>query len=520
VSDPRQLNSISGRYDLELSRRPDPLRLSVARLTWLCAGVSLLACVVWLGSDHRVFQSHCVSPAHRPFEQNCRQCHDRRFTPLERMASFSNNLHSTSAQKCQVCHTSSTGENHLAPALPSENRAPDGVPNVNRQEEWQKLLKNSFAALECAGCHQEHRGHAELSDVADANCVNCHQTAHETHQTGRVAKFDLNFREFFQHPDFALWNPEKKRRELPTKQVDAATAPALVDGSDFRFNHHRHLDPQLPIAPGKTVALSCQDCHQLDDAQAYFRPIEYEQHCRRCHEIGLPETGPLPHAKPDIIQGQLLQQAIQNFKPADSARVRPTDRLGGPTKPPNAGDVELARQLQPDVARIQQRLFGDPQPAGPAAGGLLKSACSKCHITESPRDGGTLWTVSPPNLPDRWLPHSRFRHDRHASLDCGECHTRGGQPADRTTVRADFYPNVPDALAKSSSIFASRTSDDVLLPSIQICHQCHGSQATTQGQAAVSDRCVGCHDFHHGSAQSGRMTLNMLETVNRAEKSR
>lgn len=320
MSDQRRLKSIGSRYDVEVSRHPDPLRTLHSRLSWIFAVGTSVACIPWLLGDHRAFQSECVSDAHRVFGQNCHDCHDRSLVPLQRMVTLNNTLHSTSDTKCQKCHRE-TNSDHLS----ASNSTPE------RLAALEQSLKPKFDQIGCAGCHTEHRGVTALTHVADANCTNCHTDVHDQ-VSPRL--FELNFKDFVRHPEFAIWRQESHLQFA--RPVDRVKSPHIrreaeqpSDQTAIKFSHHRHLDPKLPMPGGKTTELRCNDCHQADQSGAYLRPIQFEQHCHRCHHLGFPNTGELPHLKPEIIRGILLDGLAKN---SNVTLPQPEDKLGGPTK--------------------------------------------------------------------------------------------------------------------------------------------------------------------------------------------
>ena len=515
MSDPRRLKSIASRYDLDVTRHRDPWRMLRSRLSYIFALGSIVACLPWLLGDHRAFQSRCVSDAHRVFEQKCQNCHDRSLVPLWRMVTFDNTIHSTSDKKCSVCHRESN-EDHLSPSIsgnaPLLSKRAEGANEISdgRHETLTRQLQAHFSELGCAGCHQEHRGHLQLADVADAHCSKCHFTAHDQISPRR---FELNFSDFGHHPEFALW---RNRDQTPTVPSAGHPNPPLVtwdgvqpvDQAAIKFSHHRHLDPQLPMPGGKTTALSCADCHQSDPSGAYFRPLTFEQDCQRCHKLGFPSTGELPHSKPEIIQGILLDRLAKN---RDGKRPAASDELGGPTKAPipaiktDPDAPPSLAALKPELEKLEQQLFAVLHPktsnARPRVAGLLEAACTKCHFTERTDGVGEPWKVIPPRMPAQWMSHSRFRHDRHSSVDCLACHTRNGHRMD-TAPREQFYPALKDEWKESVSIYASESAQDVLMPRIEICRQCHG-HGSAPGSRSVGDRCVDCHAYHHTPMTSG-----------------
>ena len=532
MADKRQLNSIAQRYDIDVSRRPDPWRILRSRLSYIFFFGSIAACIPWVLGDHRVFQSQCVSSAHRGFEQNCNSCHDRSSIPFVRMIMLDNSIHSTSDTKCQVCHKETISD-HLSPSIAvggsgASNQTNDsdhavGKPGTPAQ------LHPYFAKLDCADCHQEHRGHSSLKDVANTECANCHTAVRKQISNHR---FELQFADFEHHPEFDIWRP--KAPPVNAESLEGKLQSAIVtwegdkpvDQSKIKFSHHRHLDTEIPVHGGKSTSLNCTDCHRSDPSGAYFLPIQFERDCRQCHKLGFKSsTGTLPHSKPEIIHGILLDRLhnqLINAPIAGDGLPTAVDALGGPTKNP-VNDVKLdIESLHEQVKKLEQQLFA-PIPSAensherPRIAGLLEATCTKCHYTERDSDQtpakNVAWKVIPPKIPGQWMNHSRFRHDRHASVDCQACHTRNGRPLE-TVTREEFYPVLKGDMEKSSSIYASVSAQDILMPRIELCHQCHGHQAARSGISSVKDRCVDCHNYHHTptSAKFKNGILDLLKS--------
>jgi hypothetical protein len=108
--------------------------------------------------------------------------------------------------------------------------------------------------------------------------------------------------------------------------------------------------------------------------------------------------------------------------------------------------------------------------------------CSHCHIEakEAPARPDGLPTFAPTKIPVRWYPHSTFNHDSHRLMRCDQCHDKAA---------------------------SSRKTEDILLPSLQLCQQCH-----KQGGLARND-CVECHQYHDHTLErnhQGRFKLDEL----------
>ncbi len=532
MADKRQLNSIAQRYDIDVSRRPDPWRILRSRLSYVFFFGSIAACIPWVLGDHRAFQSQCVSDAHRGFEQNCNSCHERSSIPFVRMITLDNSIHSTSDKKCQKCHKE-TITDHLSPYLAvvgSEASTP--LNDTDQSVGIQGLpvpLRPHFAKLDCADCHQEHRGHSNLKEVANAECSNCHNAVHKQISNHHL---ELQFADFEHHPEFDIWRPKSppvSGEPLEGKQQSSIVAwegGKPVDQSKIRFSHHRHLDTEIPIHGGKSTSLNCTDCHRSDPSGSHFLPIQFERDCRQCHKLGFKSsTGELPHSSPEIIRGILLDRLHnQLINPPIGKDELPTavDGLGGPTKSHVKNTKPGIDSLYDQVNILEEQLCADiaPKQDGhkrPEIAGLLEAACTKCHYTErnSEHTPGkdVAWKVIPPKIPGQWMNHARFRHDRHASVDCQACHTRNGRPFE-TVARENFYPALTSDVEESSSIYASGSPQDILMPRIEICHQCHGHQPARSGISSVKDRCVDCHNYHHTptSAKFKDGVINFLKS--------
>ncbi|MCA8995600.1 MAG: hypothetical protein KDA80_01385 [Planctomycetaceae bacterium] len=502
MTDSRRLRTIASRYDVEVWRQPDRKRLGRNRLTWLAGAVTIVACIPMLLGDHRPLQSQPVSSAHQTFERNCQACHDRPLAPAVRLVTFNNNFHSTTDNACQSCHIE-TNLDHVDNSLVRH-------PLLSTWDEPTAAnLTKRFQQTGCAGCHIEHKGRELLQTVADDHCTRCHEDLADTISS----PFTLKFHRFQDHPEFAVrqltiprvreFDGDSSRHLSLTKTIVAEGE--RIDNVALRFSHHRHLDPELPNAKRETQALQCQSCHQLDESGAYFKPIKFDSHCAECHQLGFRETGPLPHESPEILRGILLDRLAST---KDGLLPIERDTLGGPTKTSGSTEAlpETSAGLTSALSQLEvweTKLFGDMESVSfggiPRPEALLETSCRKCHITQQDEQGARVpWKVVPPRIPDRWLPHGRFRHDSHAALRCDACHSQSGTKLSRDH-REDFYPANPEAFANSTSIYTSHSASDILLPGIGICQECHRQSSASGGGA--SDRCIECHQYHHESSE-------------------
>jgi hypothetical protein len=511
--------NVADRYRLKTWRRP--INVPWARRRWMW-GIGLGAALAglgfgWLARGERMWWSHPVSTAHGMIESKCSACHQDGFQHVRISWHGPDYLRDLEGRTCQTCHQNYATDDHHAG------------------------LMDAAQAGSCFSCHQEHQGRELLAWVDDAHCTNCHadlkSSDGEQVFAGRITAFDDHpefalrrpadgglapLRESAGHEPLATWNRGQLAAELArVEQVDGEAE--LVDRSRIRFNHAYHLQPGgVPIPPthanfeeSKTKRLDCADCHQPDGDGRYMQPISYEKHCQECHLLvvserfvdksaELPRDRYLPHEKPEVIRGILRERLLASI---DEAPAQPP-RLPTKSLPITAVDKwqqvdEMLKALDATVVGStcgvmpeQQREHLHRVQRGHAPFLGVETGCAHCHFIKRPkRDIGHVYAplefeIEPPRIPDRWYPHSRFRHDKHDAMSCASCHyLDAGQPG---------------------SIRESETARDILLPSIETCRQCHGAENRTPGGQARS-ACVECHGYHHPAPAAGQPLEELLK---------
>ena len=136
---------------------------------------------------------------------------------------------------------------------------------------------------------------------------------------------------------------------------------------------------------------------------------------------------------------------------------------------------------RPDAASMRVRQF--EHMIADNSGG-----CFYCHTGKKPQDKADEWSVIPPRIPSRWLPHSNFQHEPHRMFDCNACHK----------------PNPGD----TGGVETSHATGDVLMPSISVCIKCHTSKSAAVLKLSgglrtpARSNCVECHTYHKHDVQS------------------
>jgi hypothetical protein len=276
------------------------------------------------------------------------------------------------------------------------------------------------------------------------------------------------------------------------------------------------------------VSLGCGDCHQPDADGGYMRPINYEQHCQNCHPLHYGEElfefdselhlgGPLPHEAPRIVR-DAIRNRLMAWANAHPERITGGEPSALPRLPhKQAAEALRARDrwewVDQRLAEVESVVYGK---SSDVRFPRFMQGCTYCHFVEKESSGAgdgsgvpLEWTIAPPGIPARWLPHSRFRHDRHDNLqlrgrrlECIDCHYRSAPeqqltPATTAAGAPSQRGEVDTSSRRPGSIFESDATRDVLLPSIQTCRQCHGGSDRRVFAGTARSDCVECHDYHH-----------------------
>lgn len=421
----------------------------------LLAITAALALPAWGALTHHeaIYQAAPLSEAHQLIANDCRRCHTTTWEPALRLARLDDRQVSVADASCTVCHA---GLPHHSNQLPGDTQ--------------------------CAHCHGEHRGRNQLARTADIRCTQCHASLQTTN--GPSMDFAQAISGFSVHPQFAVKRSlagGAPGAEHHIHKVAELSQGKWRDRATLRFNHKKHAGPDgLLRLDGTRQALRCEDCHQLNRDSGYMLPISHERHCAACHSNQL------------------------HF---DEARFATTKATHGAVANVGAELLERYASLagrQPELAQDQPRSANEREAPGrqpklsqsvwtwanervdAALDQLLNRSslgCRYCHMdVRSESDDPNNWTVGDPRIPSRWLGHSVFRHDRHQLLACTECH--------------------------EEAVTSSQTAD-ILLPGIELCRRCHGSEQ--KGGGARSD-CVECHVYHRGERATvdGPLSLDLL----------
>jgi hypothetical protein len=470
------------RIPLDYYKRADALLWSRRLLSLAAAVVAVLwvagSALGWGRADRSrsigALTTHGpLARAHATWDNECEACHVP-FSPIDG-TSWVGRFFShprTSDAKCQACHN-----------------AADHHP-VNSADD----------VGSCASCHNDHRGRdASLVDVADNHFTRCHANLNGVAKDVKVKATVSDFNK--DHPDFAV---------LENKPVH--------DPGKLKFNHAVHmakgftLDPKAKplktvndlaeadkalyrtkgVADSEGIQLRCDSCHVPDGDRrdppsgtfaaserrggAYMRPILYERDCRACHPLDYAKGESVRHGlQPAAVHEAITQALAARFVEGNKALKEWQPRLRPIPGPDDRPEVRAAQKAIGEAAATAERvLFGEKK-------------CGECHQYETPKgepiealasyDAKVDPRVARPDVPQVWLTKAFFDHSAHKMVDCATCHA-------------------PAA--------ASKTSADVLLPSVKVCQECHAPRESTATKVAggAGTSCTECHRYHVGPSPS------------------
>lgn len=446
-------------------------------MAWVFASMILLVCVILPTHINKnpegkvaaatpfqadlFWNSGPISLMHSNLKSDCQSCHVKGWEAV-------------ADTTCLDCHEDL--KDHAAPARMQQSK-----PDITGFESALNDVSETFGrpVERCTSCHMEHNDRAHIMPISQALCSDCHADLDKAlPNTGLLNVADFGTA----HPQFrpsVITSPSLDKPLLTRVSLDEN--PKGFSG--LKFPHDMHLsktgavarmastlDPKYDFSDG----VGCLDCHSKEAGGALFEPVSMTNDCAMCHSIvfedddGYART--LRHGQPKEVIASMKDfyeaKALGNIRDAE---MNTTTRRR-PGRAPQIRDLnrrELAfKQAENRTIEKVEAIFSD--------GG----ACYDCHVIDPPTELSTLdFEVRPISLNDAFYPLSPFNHEQHEikDLSCDTCH----------------------------SAETSKTSDDVLLPKIEVCRDCHiGEDSYREGgnfaQGKFPTNCLTCHAFHDG----------------------
>ena len=316
-----------------------------------------------------------------------------------------------------------------------------------------------FAEQRCTDCHREHNGAQGLIPTANAACTVCH--ADPSQLPGKPGLPTADFSK--SHPEFLLKLARKSAvgANPPFVWTEArqGTPDALHEDTGLKFPHDVHLLKQGIDAPESRRKLVCNSCHAPNADRSGFLPVQMQPHCADCHRLDFDPQQPqrlLPHGDVDAaaqtVRDHYARLALAGgvlsagAPAAVSARRRPGEML-----PAERAKAALA--------------WADAEAQKTLIDVFEKRSCALCHSVERLNGEPLHWQIAAVAAQLPAFSALVFPHGAHQTETCASCH-----------ASAD-----------------SKHSEEVLLPDITRCRDCHGDTGALVETAAS---CQSCHVYH------------------------
>ncbi len=402
-------------------------------------------------------------------------------------------MHSNLKKDCQTCH--------IKPFVAVQDEACTACHKTIRSHAKQEdLLKakpvpskfggtlNQVSTLfgrppeRCTSCHAEHNTTAHLIPAKQKICADCHSNLHKSLPDTKlkdVSDFGHNHPQF--SPTFVTGPDEIK----PTySRLSLEKNPLGFSG--LKFSHKQHLRKgkavdrmagKLPKKYAFSDGVDCSDCHRPEAGGGLFEPVNMQQDCAMCHDLGFEKTKfgktnnylrTLRHGEPEEVIA-----TIRDFYQAKTlANLRDVEKNTKTRRRP--GRAARIRTLNARELAFKQ---ADILTAAKVKSIFTKGgACYGCHTILKPDNPSSLdYRVKPISIDDRFYPKSEFKHESHAigGLECKTCH------------KAE----------------TSEKSSDILLPKIKVCQTCHIGESKFKStpntpKGTIPTTCLTCHTYH------------------------
>ena len=493
---------VASRVPLDYYKKPDP----VFKRKIMLAGGAAVAAGVWVltmfapgktpvvGANR--FSHGTICKAHASFGHECSACHTN--FPIFGGPKDKDGFYAGDA-RCKECHLGGKGDTHAA--MQKANMTPN-----------------------CGVCHTDHKGaDFAIKRVNDNHCNTCHKDLSNS-VTGGAVTFENEVTSFAdKHPPFKNLKEDPGKIKFNHKYHTTDGVVLSQGGKPFKVKDM--ADGPLKsglLARGQSldaaVRLDCADCHKEDNSDplartepvpdlltaegkkkneeffewrqkargwvdgkylrpphtpgAYMAPIKYDNHCAACHPLTFDANLP----------------AVKHNQQPDELRKQVTALLEGtkPTKPANAPLFGLP-------GKPREFNLGDRVEAAMRSLMEGKRVCGECHVDASGSDlTGSSKKIATPNIPNEWFLHARFQHRPHDFMSCRDCHP---QAYAYGTDKAWDGAGVLQAYGK-----ARKGAEDVMIPNIDNCRQCHvpGAKPPVALPQTARHDCAECHGYHHG----------------------
>jgi hypothetical protein len=359
--------------------------------------------------------------------------------------------HKHFADDCETCHS------EAFTLVKDEDCAQcHGSTTVHADPEMFEL--SELHDTRCATCHKEHNGTEYLVRQDQVLCTDCHAALRTRVETDLedINDFEQGHAEF--KPLLFTRGNSSPDDEHAWDRISLSIS-SIKHETGLIFPHDVHLDDNGINSPTGERVLGCSNCHQTDAGGKYMLPVRMEEHCQECHRLDFDAENPereLPHGKVESIRSILEEHyayiALRgDYDDSDAPAIVKQRRRPGKelTREERKTAITWAREKAADVEEevVEFR------------------TCGLCHKVTRDTNMPSGWNVPDVQISQLWFSKGAFDHVTHRSTECADCHQ-----------------------AKES-----KKSEEVLLPGIKVCRDCHGGEDAV---GLLESTCVSCHKFH------------------------
>jgi hypothetical protein len=357
--------------------------------------------------------------------------------------------HTIFSAKCSTCH-------QKAFRGVSDKVCADCHKQVKHHLEADNLHTGKFKNSRCTHCHQDHKGENGLVNHNSAQCVDCHGNIKAVKADTQLADVH-DFKS--DHPAFHI-TLRDENQITRVKQDDKAK---LIEKSGLKYSHKVHLAKTGVSTPQGDTVMQCKDCHKLEESGNHFAPMTMKKTCQQsgCHFLDFtePVEGNVPHGSEREVMNRLREFYIKWL--TDTPENRKSCHSGSDVRGILACADELAR-INADTTLFKRH-------AAPKE----KLECGECHEIQPSEDRDVPWKITPLHINRDWQPGATFSHAKHFTMNCTDCHDK----------------------------MNSKTSEDIAMPGITKCRECHVGNQSVKGM--IRSSCEGCHRFHRSEKTAG-----------------
>ncbi|HNR92491.1 MAG TPA: cytochrome c3 family protein [Dokdonella sp.] len=310
----------------------------------------------------------------------------------------------------------------------------------------------------CATCHKDHNGNRGMVSTDQGLCADCHR---DLKANTRGASSIADIADFgTAHPEFHVNLPgwDIAGNFMPKSMPWSA---GLKENSGLKFDHAVHLKADGLNTPNGRKVLECASCHVTEPGGAAMKPIAFETMCRECHALGFDTLAPdrqVPHADVPAVVYTLDEFYARRALEGGYADARAPTIVQERRRP---GSPPLSRQ-----ETVEALAWARDRSREAARTLFTGKACVTCHTIAAPSPNNPEWKVAPVRVAGLWYVDAKFSHQRHETMACVDCHA-GAE--------------------------TSKGANDLLIPGIDNCRQCHGG---AHAAGKVQSTCIACHDYH------------------------